>query len=226
MKIKPFIRRLIRENIIYIAGNVLIFFLIIITIRIGLTENSSYNQKISTLKTELNQLQNKVTLMQTVIPSSEKLDEDLNFLNTLIPNIEDYFSIIYALEKLSQKSNFVVTSYSVNVGNSAVDKLKLEVTGAGDSQSFINFLKDYNFGGGRLITSDKIRLDPNFFSSIKIDLTFYAKAVSTDKNLDLIPDYKFFQELESLKSKVNFSFDSNLTSSSDDLDYPRKNNPF
>src|SRR3989338_466149 len=124
-KIKPFIRRLIKENIFYIVGNVFIFTLIIITVRIGLTENSNYNKKISTLKTELKQLQSKVNLMRTTIPSSDKLDEDLNFLNALIPNIEDYFSIIYSLEKLSQKSNFIITEYTVNVANSTAEKLKL-----------------------------------------------------------------------------------------------------
>jgi len=223
MKIKPFIRRLIRENIFYIVGNAFIFILIIITVGIGLTENSSYNKKISSLKTELNQLQNKVNLMNTTIPSPDRLDEDLNFLNTLIPNIEDYFSIIYALEKLSQKSNFVITGYTVNVEKSTAEKLELSITGIGESQSFINFLKDYNFGGGRLITSDKIQLDPNFFGSIKIDLTFYAKSVLTGKNLAL-PDDKVFEELEALKSKVNFSFDSNVETP--DFNYPRKGNPF
>ena len=226
MKIKPFIQRLIRENIFYIVGNVFIFILIIITIKIGFTENSNYDKRITTLKTELNQLQNKATLMNTTIPSSDKLDEDLKLLNTLIPNIEDYFSIIYALEKLSQKSNFIVTSYNVNVENSTSEKLKLEVTGTGDNQSFINFLKDYNFGGGRLITSDKIKLDPNFFGSIKIDLTFYSKNVLTGKNLELAVDEKIFKELETLKSKVNFSFDNNIASDSSNLDYPKKSNPF
>ncbi len=224
-KIKPFIRRLIRENIFYIIGNIFIFILIILTIKIGFTENLNYNKKITTLKSELNQLQNKEILMNTTVPSSTKLDEDLKLLNTLIPDIEDYFSIIYALEKLSQKSNFIITSYNVNVRNSTSEKLKLEVTGSGDSQSFINFLKDYNFGGGRLITSNKIKLDPNFFGSIKIDLTFYAKSVLTGKNL-VLPDDKVFEELEALKSKVNFSFDSNIASDSSNLDYPKKSNPF
>lgn len=223
-KIKPFIRRLVRENIFYIVGNVFIFILIIITIRIGLTENSSYDTKITVLKTELNQLQNKITPLNTIIPSSDKLDKDLNFLNTLIPNVEDYFSIIYSLEKLSQKSNFIITEYTVNVEKSIGEKLKLNVTGMGDSQSFINFLKDYNFGGGRLITSDKIQVDPDFFGAIKIDLTFYAKSVLTDKNL-AIPDDKVFKELEALENKVNFSF-NNIATDSADLNYQKKSNPF
>ena len=226
MKIKPFIQRLIRENIFYIVGNVFIFTLIIITVRIGLTENSNYNKKISTLKTELKQLQSKVNLMRTTIPSSDKLDEDLNFLNALIPNIEDYFSIIYSLEKLSQKSNFIITEYTVNVANSTAEKLKLSVTGTGDSQSFINFLKDYNFGGGRLITSDQIQIDPNLLGAIKIDLTFYVKSAPIGENPQPIADYKFFQELEELKSKVNFNFDNNSASDTPDLNYPKKSNPF
>ena len=225
-KIKPFIQRLIRENIFYIFGNVFILILIVVSVRIGLSENLNYNKKINSLKTELSELQNKITLMNTVIPSTESLDEDLNFLNTLIPNVEDYFSIIYSLEKLSQKSNFIITEYSVDVKKSTTQKLKLSVIGVGESQTFINFLKDYNFGGGRLITSDKIQIDPNFFGSIKIDLTFYAKSVLTDKNLGQITDYKFFEELEALKSKVNFSFTENIATDSADLEYPKKTNPF
>jgi hypothetical protein len=225
-KIKPFILRLIRENVFYIIGNLFIFILIVVTIKIGLTENSNYDKKINVLKAELNQLQNKITLMNTVIPSSHKLDEDLSFLNTSIPNIEDYFSIIYALEKLSQQSNFIITEYSVNMRDSTNEKLKLEIIGMGDSQSFINFLKNYNFGGGRLITSDKIQINPNFFGSIKIYLTFYAKSVSTNKNLDQALDSKIFNELEILKTKISFNFDSNLATSSADLNYPKKTNPF
>lgn len=225
-KIKPFLRRLLKENIFYIIGNIFIFVLIIVTIKIAITNNSNYEKKITTLKKELIQLKNKVTLMNTSIPTSLKLDEDLDFLNKLIPNVEDYFSIVYALEKLSQKSNFVITSYTVSVGNSTAEKLKLNVSGTGDSQTFIDFLKNYNFGGGRLITSDKIQLDPNFFGTIKIDLTFYTKNISSSQNLEIEPDAKIFQELEALKSKVNFIFESNEATSEPDYNYPRKSNPF
>lgn len=225
-RIKPFLRRLLKENVYYLICNIFIFSLIVITIKIGITNNANYEKKISSLKIELDQLQNKVTLMHTTIPSSEKLNEDVDFLNKLIPNIEDYFSVIYALEKLSQKSNFIITSYTVAVVNSTSEKLRLNVSGMGDSQTFIDFLKSYNFGGGRLITSDKIQLDPDFFGTIKIDLTFYTKSVSTSQNLELPPDDKVFKELESLKSKVNFVFESNVATSEPDYNYPRKQNPF
>ena len=78
-KIKPFIKRLIRENIYYIVGNIFILTLIIITIKIGITESLKYKTKIDSLRLENIGLMNKVTLMNSAIPESEKLDEDVNF---------------------------------------------------------------------------------------------------------------------------------------------------
>lgn len=206
-------------------GNIFIFILIIITIKTGFTEIANYKRKIFTLEAENIELMNKVTLMNSAVPESEKLDEDVKFLNTLIPDVEDYFSVIYALEQLSKKTNFVITSYSVNVNASTTDKLRINVTGVGDSQSLINFLKDYNFSGGRLITSDKVQLDPNFSGSIIINLTFYNKKTTAANKLEMSVKSSTYKELEDLKNKVNFSFDNNdITPST--LDYPKKSNPF
>jgi hypothetical protein len=226
IKIKPFLKRLIMENIYYIIGNIFIFILIITTIKIGITENTNYNSKISTLELENIALMNKVTLMNSAIPKTDKLDEDVLFLNTLIPDTEDYFSIIYALEKLSQKSNFTITGYSVNVKGSTPEKIQISVSGTGDSQSLISFLKDYNFSGGRLITSDKVQLDPDYSGSIKIDLTFYNKKTIGANKLEVSANSSTYRELEELKSKVNFNFDNNIASNSGDLNYPTKSSPF
>lgn len=226
-KIKPFIKRLLKENIYYIVGNIFIFILIIIAIKTGFTEMANYKRKIAALETENIELMNKVTLMNSAVPQSEKLDEDVKFLNTLIPDVEDYFSVIYALEQLSKKTNFIITSYSVNVKASTTDKLRINVTGVGDSQSLINFLKDYNFSGGRLITSDKVQLDPNFSGSIIINLTFYNKKTTAANKLETSVKSSTYKELEDLKNKVNFSFESNdIASASSTLDYPKKSNPF
>ena len=225
-KVKPFIKRLLKENVFYIIGNVFIFILIIITIKIGLTEIASYKIKVATLESENIELMNKLTLMNSTVPTSEKLDEDVKFLNTLIPDSEDYFSIIYALEQLSRKTNFIITSYSVNVKASTTDKLRINVTGVGDSESLIKFLKDYNFSGGRLITSDKVQLDPNFSGSIIINLTFYNKKTTAANKLEMSVKSSTYKELEDLKSKVNFNFDGNDVSDFSNLDYPKKTNPF
>ena len=227
-KIKPFIKRLIKENIVYIIGNFFIFFLIIITIKIGLSEIHSYNSKINSLKLENRDLMSKLTLINSVIPTSEKLDEDVKILNKLIPNVEDYFSIIYALDKLSTQTNFVINNYTVNVEASTLEKLKISVEGVGDSQSLINFLKNYNFFGGRLITSDKVQIDPNFSGSIKIDLTFYNKKTAFSDKLETAFNNATYKELEDLKTKVDFNLidDSNIATGASTIDYPKKSNPF
>jgi len=225
-KIKPFIKRLIKENIFYIIGNIFIFLLIIVTIKIGVTKIVDYKTKIDSLKVENTKLMNKVNFMNSEIPEPDKLDDDVKFLNTLIPNAEDYFSIIYSLEKLSQKTNFIITNYTVNVGASTSEQIKMSVTGVGNIQSFIDFLKDYNFSGGRLITSDKIQLDPNFVGSLIINLTFYSKKTEVSDKLETFPNANIYKELETLKSKVNFSFESNEATGEVNLDYPKKTNPF
>ena len=226
IKIKPFIRRLVKENIYYIIGNIFIFALIILTIRIGLTENANYQKKVNSLKVENSVLANKVIIMNNSIPKTDKLDEDVKFLNSLIPNAEDYFTVIYALEKLSQKSSFVITDYNVNVLASTSEKLRISITGEGNSKSFLDFLKDYNYAGGRLITSDKVQLDPNYSGSIKIDLTFYNKKAEANNKFDVSANLGVYKELEDLKAKVNFSFNDNVSSESANFDYPKKTNPF
>lgn len=226
IKIKPFVKRLIMDNIYYIIGNLFIFLLIIITLKIGFSTNEEYKIKINSLRSENINLMNKVTLMNSIIPESKILDTDIAFLNSLIPNVEDYFSVIYALEKLSQKSGFIITGYTVNVGASTSEKLKISVTGSGNNQSFINFLNDYNFFGGRLITSDKIELDPNFSGSLTINLTFYSKKTIVNNDLEVAPNRNTYTELDALRTKVNFVFDDSATTTPTSLDYPKKDNPF
>lgn len=226
IKIKPFIRHLILANIFYILGSIFALILIFIVIKIGLNQALEFKKKIDVLKKENNQLMNKITLLNSTVPESIILDEDVKFLNTLIPNSEDYFSIIYTLEKLSQKSGFIITDYTVNVGQSTPEKLRISATGTGDSQSFVDFLKDYNFSGGRLITSDKVQLDPNFSGSIIVDLTFYNKKTELSNQLDIAPNVNIYQELEGLKSRVNFSFLNTTQEVVINTDYPKKSNPF
>lgn len=226
INIKPFIKRLIKDNIFYIVGNIFLVVLIIVTINIGISEINNYKNKISKLQTENIQLMNKVTLMNSKIPQTAILDQDIKFLNTLIPNAEDYFSIIYSLEKISQKSGFVITEYTVSIDKSTTEKLRLSVSGVGDSQSFLSFLRNYNFGGGRLITSDKVSLDPSFSGALKVDLTFYNKKTASATTLTDSPDTSIYQGLENLKIKVNFDSETPTVVETPPLDYPKKDSLF
>ncbi|MBI5127123.1 hypothetical protein HZA76_01565 [Candidatus Roizmanbacteria bacterium] len=225
LKIKPYLLRLLRENAVYLFGLIFLFLLIIVIIKTGFDRIAATNSRIKTLNNDIGRLQSKAAFFQNTLPSTEKLDEDVKLLNKLIPNIEDYFSIIYSLETLSQKTGFVITGYSVNIGKSSPNKLKLSVTGVGDTNSFMKFLDEYNFEGGRLITSDKIELNPQLTGSIRIDLTFYSKTTSTGVG-EITQDKKTFQELEAIKEKVNFEFSEASPEGDFDLTYPRKTNPF
>ncbi|MGB9883483.1 MAG: hypothetical protein ACPLRN_03160, partial [Microgenomates group bacterium] len=169
IKINSYLRQLIKENYFYFIGFFVlsIFFLLILVL--GINKINTLNQNIEKLSSEVNNLNKKYQLINTIIPDEQILDEDMKVLNALIPNSEDYFSIIFALENLSQKTGFIITGYTVNISQSTPNKLRLVVNGVGDTDAFLKFLQNYQFGGGRLITSDKITLSQNLNGAIKLD---------------------------------------------------------
>lgn len=227
-KAKPYLLKLIMQNISYIAAAVLLVVLLFVEIKIGLDRMKMLDASNKSLSVEVNELQTKYNLLNTVIPSSDELDQDIRLLNGLIPEVEDYFSIIYALETLSNRTGFIVTSYIVDVKKSTKQQLQLSITGVGDSKSFLEFLKNYNFSGGRLITSDKIELNPQESSAIRINLTFYNKKVNLDYSQKFQINPKTIEEITKLKNKVQFSFSNARTveQGEPDYSYTKKTNPF
>lgn len=225
IKIKPYLFRLLIKNSPYLASFIFIFILIVIIIKVSFDKISKIDSNIKTLSTDIKSLQEKAQLFQNVLPSTQKLDEDIKLLNILIPNVEDFFSIIYSLEELSNKTGFIIDGYSVNMSASTTEKLRLSITGTGDTTSFMKFLDEYNFGGGRLITSDRIELKQELSGTIKIDLTFYNTNVPVSGGENLPISNKTFEDLESIKKKVTFDF-GKFDLERLDLNYPKKNNPF
>lgn len=225
IKIKPYLLRLIKKNSIYLISLIFIIFLIVLISKISFDKILKINTNIQTLETNISELGKKAELFQNVLPPSEELDEDITLLNHLIPNVEDYFSIIYSLESLSQKTNFIIDGYSVDMTSSTTEKLRISITGTGETVAFMKFLDEYNFGGGRLITSDRIELKPELRGTLKIDLTFYNKNVPVSGGADLPTSNKIFKDLQAIKKKVIFNFDD-YNAEGFDLNYPKKNNPF
>lgn len=225
IKIKPYLLRLIKKNSPYLISIVFIFFLIFAIVKISYDKISKVDANIKILDSDVKNLQKKAQLFQNVLPPTEKLDEDIKLLNRLIPNIEDFFSIIYSLEKLSSKTGFVIDGYAVDMTNSTSEKLRLSITGTGDTATFMKFLDEYNFGGGRLITSDRIELKPELSGTLKVDLTFYNKNVPISGGEELPTSNKIFEDIEAIKKKVVFDFEEQDLEKLD-LEYPKKNNPF
>lgn len=185
------------------------------------TENSA---KVSALESELEVLTRKKNLIDfknQVTDSAFDLDTANQVLTQLIPTSEDYFSILVAIERLSAKTNFIITSYNINVDASNPNKLAILMEGKGDPASFLEFLKEYNFSGGRLLTIDKIDFSQEIFSDTKINVNVYSgSAAKTPTSLTENVDIPF---IEQILSKVEI----NLKQSEEvDSNYPTKSNPF
>lgn len=172
-----FIKRQLKENAIYVFLTLALVVSFIASITIFINKKIENEAQKTKLTKEVRDLKRKVDFIkyQDTI-ESEGIDIDVmnSLLSRLVPETEDYFSIINALETLSQKSGFLITTYSLNLGRSTKDKLSLVIEGTGDENSFLNFLRDYTFGGGRLITIDNIDYETQGFFKITLSINLYS----------------------------------------------------
>ncbi len=183
-----YIVRLIRENIWYVlvfTGLILAFVMVQI---IFLGQYNSYTQIDDTLTNDVRMLKSNTDyqlLRKNILSEGYDLDKINPVLAQLLPETEDYFSIVASLERISLQSQFLITSYSIRVKNSSREFLSLQIKGEGDELRFLEFLKNYNFGGGRLITIDKINFSrKGTFSDTQIDLNFYSGNGKVKRKID------------------------------------------
>lgn len=189
------------------------------------------NQQKNTIVNEIKKLNEKKDL----IIFSENLKSknlDLDKLNKifflLLPNSEDYFSIISALERISKKTNFIITSYLLNPKESSSDRLSIAITGFGNRDAFLNFIENYNFIGNRLITIDKLEFsESNLNYDKKIFLNFFIDNKNKKEGFYYKLDKKDLDLINKISSKINLeeSNESNNENSSS-LEYETKTNPF
>lgn len=209
-------------------------FYLIVTILaalVGLLAYSVYS--FQQTKKQLSQLTKDVTQIQqqndVLTANRAALDADVDtynqILTRLVPDTEDYFSIISALEKLSSQTGFSITKYTINVAASNAQKLSLTVEGNGDAEAFFKFLQDYRYNGERLITNGKIDFSTGGFSTTKLDLNFYNKKTKSNNDAFKPIATQDITLMQTISDKVNFSFiaPEDLGNSAD---YPTKNNPF
>ncbi len=207
---KPYIKILIKQNIAY--------FILIAVMIVGTLLSSGYlfglydttRVKLNQTNEEIDAITKRLTVLRTLSQRNTKeLEDNLEIMNSLIPNSEDYFSIIYALDQLSQKTGFAVNSYTVDLTASRKDRLALSVSGIGDPQTFLSFLREYNTGGGRLITADTIQLESSNNSAIKLQLYFYSKAASEDSAMAGVNYEEILRNFDTIRSKVSVSIANN-----------------
>lgn len=224
-QIRPYYKYIFKKNILYLL---LILLLAFFSIGLGLIAPGIFaenNRKISKLEADVRDLRLRKTVIDSSLAGSlTSIEEDVQVMSRLIPEAEDYFSIISSLEELSAKTNFIITSYEVDIKNSGTNKLSLNVTGIGDEQNFIEFLQQYNFQGGRLITIENITLGKEEAGIFSLILNFYNQKTTTTDSNNL--DYQgSLQKVNAIRSKVTFSLQPNQESVQNE-DYVKESNPF
>ncbi|MGB9707386.1 MAG: hypothetical protein ACPL1D_01395 [Microgenomates group bacterium] len=223
----PYLRALLKENLPYILSTLVLFIFTLTTFFIYLPKLLDLNNKKQELSQEVKILKNRLSFIDAHL-KDEPLDFYLKILYRLIPLQEDYFSIIYALENLSKKTGFIITGYTINLTDSTPEKLKITVTGTGDKQSFMNFLRDYSFAGGRLITADEISLTEIEMSKIDINLNFYnapkVENVNKEFNLQIVKNQ--LDKIHYIVDKVKTNVSTEEMTVSENWEYPKKTNPF
>ena len=205
-----------------------VFLLLFIIVFIFYARFNEQKKEVDLMTGEVQMLKNRFdTLKYNKSLTEDQIKEYNKLLASLVPETEDFFSIIYALEQISLASKFVISDYTIEVGKiTNREKMTLTVVGKGDPEAFLKFLQVYQFAGGRLATSDKIQYGGPTTGGTRITLTFYSKRFAFNESVQ-VPQLskEEITKLEVIKQKVKFQFSSSGYQTIN-TDYPEKNNPF
>ena len=216
--------RLISENLLNVVAFIALNAILLFGAFFYVGQYQKNSLKIKSLESEIAEYNRKRELLEfknLVVKDEVDLDYINQILSRLIPTKEDYFSIISALEKLSSETNFIITSYNIVVGSSGPEKLAIEIEGQGDPEAFLNFLREYKFSGGRLITIDKINFTQEAFTGAKVSINVYTGAANVAQ--PKIPSEVNTQLIEEILQKVQLELKSEDVEMNE---YPTKSNPF
>jgi hypothetical protein len=159
------------------------------------------NEETTTLQTSVEQLKSQVALVEANKRlSKEEIAQYNKILIQLIPEELQYFEVIAAVERLSASTNFRLSNFTIDLTNKSPEKFSLDVVGSGNIETFTQFLKDYQFKSGRLISIERIEFAPDKVQNFGLLLNFYHKKVVpnliidpslqklTQQDLDLMKD--------------------------------------
>jgi len=225
-KINYYLLRVLKENSIYLIIFIVMLVGVVSGILIFISRFGLINNKTGITNKEITELKKKVDLVsykQEIIKQGINLDQTNKMLTKLIPNQEDFFSAVYALEELSKKTNFTIVNYVINLKSTTKDSLGLTIEGHGDNDTFFNFLRDYRFSGGRLITVDKIDFKSSGFSKIKLNINFYSGKDTAGQNLSQVKLTDFDKRIiKEIQTKITLDVVGGEVNTS----YSTKTNPF
>ncbi len=220
----PYTISLIKENIFYFILFFISFFLLIFSFKIIYLGYFNRLETLKKIKKETQELQQKSQLLSKKNLTEKEIDQYLNMTSKLIPEKEDFFSIINSLETLSKNSGFIITTYTINNSSLSQKNLSLKVAGYGDIKSFTRLLKIYSFASGRLITMNTLKYAGQNQVKLTLTFTFYHQKTNQEKETNILTsniDKKF---LRSVKNKIMINLKENNEDES--FSYPTKTNPF
>ncbi len=214
--------RLIKENIIYLMSGIVFILLLAFVLPGQITDYQALRKTNQKLVGEISQLERKKAIIASF--DSDEIDGLVKTLNTLLPQSEDYFSIFYALDAISQQTNFLINGLTISFDSGSPEELTVDVETLGTSETFVAFLEDYIYKSGRLITMDSIEYDPTL-PSTSLSLHFYSKKieVSEVKNTPTI-DNKRFELIRQINADLTDLFP--LSDGVPTTEYSPKKNPF
>jgi hypothetical protein len=111
--------------------------------------------------------------------ASSNVDGYNEVLRRLIPESEDYFSIIASLERLSLRTGLKISRYTIDLPENNSDKFTLSIVGTVTPEEFDRFLRTYKFGTGRLVTIENLQITNQTDNNIRLTMNFYSKQVTT-----------------------------------------------
>lgn len=220
------IKRVLSDQRAFIISSFICIFLFLIVLLFYARFNAQLKE-VDLMKNEMVMLKNRFdTLKYNKTLTEDQVKEYNKLLASLVPETEDYFSIIYAVEEISKASKFVITDYTIDVAKKTPERLTLSVEGQGDTDAFLAFLQEYQFAGGRLATIDKIQYGGLTIGHTRIALNFYNKRFTFNESVQ-VPQFnkEEIEKLDAIMAKVKFQY-SSVAYQSADTNYEMKKNPF
>ncbi len=221
---------ILKENSIYLISLLVALLFFFFMILIIIKQYQAISDKKEFLKTEVTELENKKNLLlyqESLKNEGVDIKKVNQILAKLIPDVEDFFSLLNALEKISQETGFVLSDYSVNLEKSTITKLNISASGSGTREQFFKFLENYLTGGYRLLTIDKLTYQDTGYLKANLNIYFYS-----GKGVPLIIDQKIEKISEEDKKLIrqlisNAKELEKVESTVQELEsYPTKSDPF
>lgn len=181
-KFKTYFLALLFENFLFVVMFFLLIGVLFFIVPSYFKEYHEYSNSSLELVRQVSDLEKRQTVIYSF--SKDEIERLADTLNKLVPSSEDFFSIFTTLDNLSASTGFIITSYELAVQEGVSGKISLEIGGQGSPETFLNFLQNYKYGGGRLITMDSLDFSPST-SDTSLIVNFYSKDINKSDSLSI-----------------------------------------